>query len=148
MKSRRTGDRNRETIHKVVVGQLRTTIRAHGPINAILIGSAAKRIAGGIMGYISSDGTVGTNPAPDLQPEVDKLRAECSAKDEVIRGLRARLEGQKPSVQQPKPPERPRVRRRSRRHRRHRAANVRLPELGQAHPPALEPAAPLNQVPL
>ncbi len=37
---------NKKRIHKIVVEALRETIRAHGPINARLIGSAAKRITG------------------------------------------------------------------------------------------------------
>jgi len=36
----------RRQIHKVIVGALRETIRVHGPINRLLIGSAAKRIVG------------------------------------------------------------------------------------------------------
>jgi hypothetical protein len=39
---------NRESLHKSVVGALRQTIKAHGPITAELIGSAAKRIVGHI----------------------------------------------------------------------------------------------------
>ena len=36
----------RQKIHKIIVGALRETIRAHGPICPRLIGSAAKRITG------------------------------------------------------------------------------------------------------
>ncbi len=34
----------RQKIHNIVVNGLRETIKTHGPINKILIGSAAKRI--------------------------------------------------------------------------------------------------------
>lgn len=37
---------NKRRIHKIIVEALRETIRAHGPISAKLIGSAAKRITG------------------------------------------------------------------------------------------------------
>lgn len=37
-------------IHKIIVGNLKTTINAHGPITKQLIQSAAKRIAGAILG--------------------------------------------------------------------------------------------------
>ncbi len=36
----------RQRVHKIIVGALRETIRAHGIINKKLIGSAAKRITG------------------------------------------------------------------------------------------------------
>lgn len=38
-----------EWLHRVVVGNLRSTIAAHGPIDAKGIGSAAKRISSGIL---------------------------------------------------------------------------------------------------
>lgn len=39
----------RRIIQKIIVGALRETIRVHGPIRPLLIGSAAKRIAGTIL---------------------------------------------------------------------------------------------------
>lgn len=39
----------RQLIHRVVVGALRETIRIHGQINKLLIGSAAKRITGTLL---------------------------------------------------------------------------------------------------
>lgn len=36
----------RQQINKIIVGGLREAIRVHGPITKLLIGSAAKRIAG------------------------------------------------------------------------------------------------------
>jgi hypothetical protein len=77
---------SKEAIHKVIVGQLRTTIKTHGPISAALIGSAAKRVAGGVIGYITEAGST-----PDLRSEVERLRRECSEKDDVIRGLREKM---------------------------------------------------------
>jgi len=44
----RNGD-ERKRIHKIVVGALRETIRAHGVIDRLLIGSAAKRITGVLL---------------------------------------------------------------------------------------------------
>jgi len=38
-----------QKIRKMVVGSLRETIRVHGPITKLLIGSAAKRIAGTLL---------------------------------------------------------------------------------------------------
>jgi hypothetical protein len=37
-------------IHKTVVGNLKATINAHGPITKKLIQSAAKRITGALLG--------------------------------------------------------------------------------------------------
>lgn len=39
----------RQLIHRIVVGALRETIRVHGQINKLLIGSAAKRITGTLL---------------------------------------------------------------------------------------------------
>lgn len=39
----------KQRIHKIVVGALRETIRVHGPIRPLLIGSAAKRITGTLI---------------------------------------------------------------------------------------------------
>jgi len=39
----------KQRIHRIVVGALRETIRIHGQINRLLIGSAAKRITGTLL---------------------------------------------------------------------------------------------------
>ncbi|KKN91249.1 hypothetical protein LCGC14_0221170 [marine sediment metagenome] len=39
----------RQKVSKMIVGGLRETIRAHGPITKRLIGSAAKRIIGTLL---------------------------------------------------------------------------------------------------
>lgn len=41
--------KKRKQIRKIIIGALRETIRAHGPINARLIGSAAKRITNTLL---------------------------------------------------------------------------------------------------
>ncbi len=46
MKNKET---KRKQIHKIIVGALRETIRVHGPIIPLLIGSAAKRITGTLV---------------------------------------------------------------------------------------------------
>lgn len=40
---------DREKLHKTVVGSLRETINAHGPITYLKIGSATKRIVSNIL---------------------------------------------------------------------------------------------------
>lgn len=45
----------KQRIHKIVVGALREAIRAHGNINKLLIGSAAKRITGTLLARKESD---------------------------------------------------------------------------------------------
>lgn len=42
-------ENKRKRIHKIIVGALRETIRVHGPIHRLLIGSAAKRITGTLV---------------------------------------------------------------------------------------------------
>jgi len=39
----------RQRINRIVIGGLREAIRAHGPINLLLIGSAAKRITSALF---------------------------------------------------------------------------------------------------
>lgn len=41
--------KEKQKIHKIIVGALKETIRVHGPIYPALIGSAAKRIAGTLL---------------------------------------------------------------------------------------------------
>jgi len=57
--------KRRKKLHKIIVGALRETIRAHGPINKILIGSAAKRIAGLIEGSERTEKKSDTNRSID-----------------------------------------------------------------------------------
>ncbi len=46
MKKKQT---ERQKLNKIILGGLRETIKAHGPINVRLIGSAAKRIIGALL---------------------------------------------------------------------------------------------------
>ena len=45
----------KQRLHRIIVGGLRETIRAHGPITKLLIGSAAKRISGTILAKEKDD---------------------------------------------------------------------------------------------
>lgn len=45
---------NRDWVHKIACGALKDTIRAHGPITQEWTGSAAKRVAGRIMGELEA----------------------------------------------------------------------------------------------
>lgn len=45
----------RQQIHRLVVGSLRDTIRIHGPITKLRIGSAAKRIVGMVLAREKKD---------------------------------------------------------------------------------------------
>lgn len=44
-----TNKTEQQKLNKIVIGGLRETIRAHGPITKLLIGSAAKRITGTLI---------------------------------------------------------------------------------------------------
>jgi len=46
-------NKNYRIIHRIVVGCLRSTIKAHGPVTSRFIGSAAKRIASNICSHKS-----------------------------------------------------------------------------------------------
>lgn len=52
----------RRRLNKIIVGGLRETIRAHGPITKLLIGSAAKRIMGTIIAKEEKKDDERTNP--------------------------------------------------------------------------------------
>lgn len=45
----------RQQLNSIIVGGLRDTIRAHGPITKLLIGSAAKRILGILLAKEKKD---------------------------------------------------------------------------------------------
>ncbi len=45
----------RQRVHKIIVNGLRETIRIHGPVTKLFIGSAAKRIAGKILAREKQD---------------------------------------------------------------------------------------------
>lgn len=51
----------RQRIHKIIVGGLRDTIRIHGPITKLFIGSAAKRIAGIILAKEKKNESLSSN---------------------------------------------------------------------------------------
>jgi len=53
--------KERDRIHRIVLGALRETIRAHGPITKLLIGSAAKRISGTILASEKTNGRTSRN---------------------------------------------------------------------------------------
>ena len=46
----------RKRLNKIIVGGLRETIRVHGPITKLLIGSAAKRIIGTLLAKDKKNG--------------------------------------------------------------------------------------------
>lgn len=48
-------ENKRKRIHNIIVVALRETIRAHGPILPLLIGSAAKRITGRLIAKEKND---------------------------------------------------------------------------------------------
>lgn len=51
----------RQRLNKIIVGGLREAIRAHGPITKLLIGSAAKRIAGTLIAKEKKDESLRCN---------------------------------------------------------------------------------------
>ncbi len=51
----------RQKVSKMIVGGLRETIRAHGPITKRLIGSAAKRIVGTLLAREKKDESLSNN---------------------------------------------------------------------------------------
>jgi hypothetical protein len=55
MKKKQT---ERQKLNKIIVRGLRETIKIHGPINARLIGSAAKRIIGTLLAREKKNGSV------------------------------------------------------------------------------------------
>lgn len=51
----------RQKVHRIIVNGLRETIRIHGPITKLFIGSAAKRIAGTILAKEKKDDRLSSN---------------------------------------------------------------------------------------
>lgn len=47
---------NKRQIERMVAGNLRSTIDAHGPIDRCMIGSAAKRITGQLWAHLQPEG--------------------------------------------------------------------------------------------
>lgn len=90
-------DLTEDALRKVVSGQLKTTIQAHGPISGQFIDSASRRISHDLLGYLRQASMRDlSNAAASL--EVDRLRKELKdAKDRVdkkqeeIMGLLLRL---------------------------------------------------------
>lgn len=87
-----------EAVRRVVRGQLKTTISAHGPITGPFIDSAARRISHDILGHLRQASLKDvSNQAAEL--EVNRLRKELKdAKDlfekkqQEIKGLLFRLQ--------------------------------------------------------
>lgn len=58
MKKKKT---ERQKVHRIIVNGLRETIRIHGPITKLFIGSAAKRIVSTIISKEKKDDCLSSN---------------------------------------------------------------------------------------
>lgn len=79
-----------EALQALVRGQLKTTIHAHGPIQGAFIGSAARRIANDLLGYLRNMSMEDlSNAAAAL--EVERLRNELKETKELFQKKQAEI---------------------------------------------------------
>lgn len=85
----------------MVLGALKETIRAHGPITSNLIASASRRVVGQILGHIKQ------MSAKEIQDEgvkleIERLKKIITDKEERILSLRKAVDGLLEKSKKPK----------------------------------------------
>lgn len=71
-------------LSRLVLGQLKTAIEAHGPIGPALLESATKRVVKDLMGYLRNEAVLHLSDNELVGQRIDELKAEIFRKDGII----------------------------------------------------------------